>query len=80
MQGINRWARCPQCGHKLFKDFGQADIEIKCSSCKAIVTIQGGVTVGCIGDNKKGADLNRECRRDKYYVRKQRIENADPRG
>lgn len=54
-----RWVRCPTCGHKLFKDRGRADVEIKCSSCKGIVTITGGVTVGYNGSYGKRADYNR---------------------
>lgn len=36
----NRWVHCPKCGHRMFfirnADF---DIEIKCTSCKAIVNL-----------------------------------------
>lgn len=35
------WCTCPHCGHKLFKysDVTRGEINIKCSSCKNIVTI-----------------------------------------
>lgn len=33
----NEWAKCGECGHKLFKITGKVNgIEIKCHSCKAI--------------------------------------------
>lgn len=36
-----KWCRCPKCGHKLFKYMdGKATLNIKCSSCKAVVTIE----------------------------------------
>lgn len=32
------WVFCPECGHKVYrKSGGGMDIEIPCSSCKAIV-------------------------------------------
>ena len=34
----NGWARCPKCGHKLFKGFGGWH-EVKCHSCKNIVEV-----------------------------------------
>lgn len=46
MTEINRddftWYKCPYCGHKLFRGKYLRDfdcIEIKCSSCKKIVTL-----------------------------------------
>lgn len=37
----SKWIRCPKCGHKLFKYEGErTKLEIKCSSCKAIVEIR----------------------------------------
>lgn len=39
----NSWVQCPKCGHKLFamkSELGNANLEIKCSSCKAIVHIR----------------------------------------
>lgn len=57
-----RWVRCPKCGHKLFKDMGYADVEIKCSSCKGIVKVSGGITIGYHGDDKRGANDNRRSR------------------
>lgn len=38
-----KWIRCPKCGHKLMKVLGTTSntlIEIKCSSCKAIVKVK----------------------------------------
>ena len=34
----NGWARCPKCGHKLFKGFGGWH-EVKCHSCKTIIEV-----------------------------------------
>ncbi len=46
------WARCPKCGHKLFKVLEKCPnleaIEIKCSSCGEIVTFDAS------GSPKKG--------------------------
>lgn len=45
-QSINtteKWIRCPKCGHKLMKVLGTTSntfVEIKCSSCKAIVNVK----------------------------------------
>lgn len=39
----SNWIRCPKCGHKLFRcDSTGAGmkLEIKCSSCKSILTLQ----------------------------------------
>lgn len=40
------WVRCTECGHKLFKIYEQddikMDIEIKCSSCKAVLGLEMG--------------------------------------
>ena len=68
MQGSSRWIRCPKCGHKLFKDFEYANVEIKCSSCKSIVTVTGGVTVGCTSDDKERANDNRGRRRIEHNL------------
>lgn len=42
-----QWVRCPQCGHKLFRlvqNQGDAtEIEIKCHSCRSIISILMGV-------------------------------------
>ena len=38
----NQWIHCPNCDHRLFflrAGYG-INLEIKCSSCKAIITIQ----------------------------------------
>jgi len=36
----NKWVHCPRCGHRMFfLRNGDFDIEIKCTSCKAIVKI-----------------------------------------
>ncbi len=46
------WVRCPRCNHKLFRVLTDnshiANIEIKCSSCRAIVTFDAS------GNPKKG--------------------------
>ena len=38
------WVRCPNCGHKFFsvsqQDGLNTELEIKCSSCKAIVKVK----------------------------------------
>lgn len=38
-----KWCKCPNCYHKLFryetKNTTNANIEIKCSSCKVIVDV-----------------------------------------
>lgn len=42
------WVLCPNCKHKLFKVYDGKSldgIEIKCSSCKNIVRINGGIKV-----------------------------------
>ena len=41
---MSAWVHCPECGHRLFFDKGgKFFIEIKCSSCKRILTINEGV-------------------------------------
>ena len=36
----NKWVHCPRCGHRMFfLRNGDFDIEIKCTSCKAIVNL-----------------------------------------
>jgi phage FluMu protein Com len=33
-----QWVLCPACNHKVHRERGQGkDIEVKCSSCKAVV-------------------------------------------
>ena len=32
----DRWVNCPYCGHRMWT------LEIKCTSCKKIVTLEGG--------------------------------------
>ena len=36
------WVACPKCSHKMFKVVkpGSTEIEMKCPSCKAIITIK----------------------------------------
>lgn len=38
-----RWVRCPECTHKLFKmaegESNNISINIKCSSCKRVMTV-----------------------------------------
>lgn len=39
----NSWVQCPKCGHKLFalkRPQGVVSLEIKCSSCKEIVSVR----------------------------------------
>ena len=61
-QADQMWARCPNCGHKLFKitspnvdkigGTARIDVEIKCHSCKSISNLilirdeNGGLTYG----------------------------------
>lgn len=63
-----KWVRCPSCGHKLFKDFGYSDVEIKCSSCGCIVTITGGLTIGCNDYYKRRKNNSGERRRAKHNL------------
>lgn len=36
----NRWVHCPKCGHRMFFiHAAEFSIEIKCTSCKAIVNL-----------------------------------------
>lgn len=53
MKSSYEWCKCPKCGHKMFKLLSNeasgdgVKIEIKCSSCKAIVNVilsEQGVT------------------------------------
>lgn len=47
---MEEWVRCPKCGHKLFRILRPCgaesvpSIEIKCSSCKAIVNLNSAFT------------------------------------
>lgn len=42
-----RWIHCPKCGHRLFYNKGGTfEIEIKCPSCKNIMTIDQNVEGG----------------------------------
>lgn len=39
----NKWVNCPYCGHKMFRWIdGKWVLEVKCTSCKRIVTLEGG--------------------------------------
>lgn len=52
-----RWIHCPKCGHRLFYNKGGTfEIEIKCPSCKSIMTID---------QNVKGGEKNGDIRRNR---------------
>lgn len=52
-----RWIHCPKCGHRLFYNKGGTfEIEIKCPSCKSIMTID---------QNVKGGGKDGDIRRDR---------------
>ena len=43
MTTTERWVNCPYCGHRMFRWIdGKWTLEIKCTSCKKIVTLEGG--------------------------------------
>ena len=49
---MSAWVHCPECGHRLFfNKGGKFFIEIKCSSCKKILTIDERVCNNETHDN-----------------------------
>lgn len=43
MTKSDRWVNCPYCGHRMFRWIdGQWTLEVKCTSCKRIVVLEGG--------------------------------------
>ena len=61
----SNWIHCPECGHRLFfNKGGEFLIEIKCPSCKQIMTID---------QNTKGGDRNAAMRIRKLSVQDNRM-------
>ena len=53
---IQRWVKCPQCSNKLFgvRRAKDVDIQIKCRSCRALVTFTADGDTITVDKDKSG--------------------------